>query len=122
MSNHLLRALMNLAYKGNLSPSETRGQPLFWSQTYCKSKVDEAQVTIELRKLLNEGMLQPFEKSWALPLLLLRKKGGGHRVIMDYRRSKSLTKMDSYHLPCIDDLLRVLSGSKYFSAMNLASG
>ena len=41
---------------------------------------------------------------------------------MDYRRLNALTKKDSYPLPRINDSLRVLGGSKYFSAMDLASG
>ena len=43
-------------------------------------------------------------------------------MVMDYRRLNALTKKDSYPLPRIDDSLRVLGGSKYFSAMDLASG
>ena len=41
---------------------------------------------------------------------------------MDYRRLNSITKKDSYPLPRIDNSLRELGGSCYFSAMDLASG
>lgn len=41
---------------------------------------------------------------------------------MGYRRLNSITKKDSYPLPRINDSLKVLGGSKYFSTMALASG
>ena len=41
---------------------------------------------------------------------------------MDYQKLNSLTKKDSYPISRIDDLLSRLGGSKYFSAMDLASG
>lgn len=41
---------------------------------------------------------------------------------MDYRHLHSLAKKVSYPLPHINDSLLVLGGSKYFSAMDLASG
>lgn len=41
---------------------------------------------------------------------------------MDYRWLNSITKKDSYPLPRINNSLRVLGGSKYFSAMDLTSG
>ena len=108
--------------KGTSHHLELEDSRPFRSQPYQKSKVEEAQVAIELRQLLDAGLLQPSKSPWASPLLLLRKKDGGHRVVMDYRRLNSITKKDSYPLPRIDDSLRVLGGSKYFSAMDLASG
>lgn len=41
---------------------------------------------------------------------------------MDYHLLNAITKKDSYHLPLIEDLFRVLGGSKCFYAMYLASG
>lgn len=41
---------------------------------------------------------------------------------MDYHKSNSVTKKDSYPLPRIDITLDKLGGAKYFSAMNLISG
>lgn len=64
----------------------------FCAQPYCKSKVEEAQVSIELKQLLDAGLLQPSKSPWVSPLLLLKKKDGGHRVIMDYRNSTLLQR------------------------------
>ena len=41
---------------------------------------------------------------------------------MDYRKLNSVTHKDAYPLPCIDDTLQSLSGSKWFSTIDLLSG
>ena len=41
---------------------------------------------------------------------------------MGYRRLNALTTKDAYHLPQIDDSLRLLGNQQWFSTMNLASG
>lgn len=41
--------------------------------------------------------------------------------VMDYSRMNGLTKKDSYPLPCIDDLLRVI-GYDFSYAIDLDSG
>ena len=45
---------------------------------YQKSKVEEAQVAVKLKQLLDAGSLQPSKSPWAFPLLLIKKKDGGH--------------------------------------------
>jgi len=94
----------------------------FRSRPYRKSQVEEQAVSKELSSLLSAGLLTPSKSPWASPLLLIRKKDGGHRIVMDYRKLNSLTKKDLYPIPCIDDTLKRLGGSQYFSAMDLASG
>ena len=44
------------------------------------------------------------------------------RFCVDYRKLNSITKMDSFPLPLIDDTLDMLSQSKFFTTLDLASG
>ena len=44
------------------------------------------------------------------------------RFCVDYRRLNSLTTLDAYPLPRIDDSLWLLGNQQWFSTMNLASG
>ena len=55
---------------------------------------------------------------WALPLLLVKKKEGTNRVLIDYCKLSEVTMKDSLPLPRFDDALDVLGGAKYFSPMN----
>ncbi|UYV84943.1 K02A2.6-like [Cordylochernes scorpioides] len=53
---------------------------------------------------------------------LVRKKDCLLRFCVDYRRQNKITKKDVYPLPRIDDALDTLTGSRYFSTMDMRSG
>eukprot|EP00963_Diacronema_lutheri_P005197 scaffold397_cov395-Pavlova_lutheri.AAC.9 len=60
--------------------------------------------------------------SWSAPLILVRKKDGGWRVVFDYRFLNNVTVKDRYPLPHIDDYLNNLHGAIYFSSMDALDG
>ena len=51
----------------------------------------------------------------ASPAIMVRKRDGSHRFCMNYQELNSLTKLDTFPLPRIDELLH------YFSTLDLAS-
>jgi len=52
----------------------------------------------------------------------VRKKDGSHHVCVDFRDVNDLTRKDAYALPRIDVCLDALSGSLWFSTLDLRSG
>lgn len=50
---------------------------------------------------------------------MIRKKNGDVRMCIDYRMLNSHTVPDQYTTPCIDEALDCLSGSKWFSVLDL---
>ena len=80
------------------------------------------EVSNQLQKMQESGVIQPSSSPWASPVVLVRKKDGSHRFCVDYRRLNSMTKLDSYPLPRIDDLLDQLGRSQYFTTLDLAAG
>lgn len=71
--------------KGVTHQVDTGDHKPFKSRPYRKSRLEETVVQSEIEKLLKSGLLAPSSSPWASPLLLLKKKDGSHRIVMDYR-------------------------------------
>lgn len=54
--------------------------------------------------------------------MLVKKKNGGTRFCVDYRKVNALTEKDSYPIPRIADSLDAMTGARWFSTLDLASG
>ena len=80
------------------------------------------QVTEMVKDMLDHQVIQPSSSPWASPIVLVEKKDGSFRFCVDYRRLNSITKMDVFPLPRIDDTLDLLAKSKYFTTLDLWSG
>ena len=52
----------------------------------------------------------------------MTKKDGSLRLCIDYRKLNSVTEPDAYPIPRADDTLDSLSGCRYFTSLDLASG
>ena len=76
----------------------------------------------EVKRMLDNDIIQPSQSPWASPTVLVPKKDGSIRYCIDFRKLNSVTLKDSYPLPMIDQTLEALRGSKYFSTIDLASG
>ena len=76
----------------------------------------------EVEKMLKRGVIEPSSSPWASPIVLVKKKDGTTRFCVDYRKLNAATIKDSYPLPRIDDSLDALSGSVWFSTLDLQSG
>ena len=59
---------------------------------------------------------------YASPIVLVKKKDGSLRMRVDYRLLNGETRKDAFPLPRIDESLDVLTGARWFSTLDLASG
>ena len=50
------------------------------------------------------------------------KKDGSIRLCVDYRKLNSVTPMDAYPMPRVDDLIDRLGNAKYISKLDLSRG
>ena len=72
--------------------------------------------------MLEKDVIQPSTSPWASPIMLVQKKHGTLRLCVDYRKVNDVTRKDAYPLPRVDDTLETLSGSKWFTTLNLIRG
>mgnify|MGYP005949094595 CR=1 FL=1 len=72
--------------------------------------------------MLDANVIQPSTSEWSSAPVLVRKKDGSVRWCIDYRQLNQKTVKDSYPLPNIEDCLSTLSGSIYFSTLDMESG
>ncbi|KAJ8351980.1 hypothetical protein SKAU_G00234560 [Synaphobranchus kaupii] len=73
----------------------------------------------KVKEMAAAGVIEPSDSPWAAPAVLVQKKW---RFCVDYRRLNSATTKDSYPLPRIDEALDHISGSSWFSSLDLRSG
>ena len=92
-------------------------QPVRRMPFALRNKVDNM-----VQEMLTQDVIQPSQSPWASPIVLVKKKDGGMRFCVDYRQLNRVTKCDVFPLPRIDDTLDLLSGAKYFTTLDLASG
>ena len=76
----------------------------------------------EINKMLDQGTIEPSDSPWAAPIVLVAKKDGTTRFCVDYRKLNNVTRKDAFPLPRIDETLDTLSGTQWFSTLDMASG
>ena len=72
-----------------------------------------------VQEMLDTRIIEHPSSPWASPIILVSKQDGSTRFCVDYRRLNVITKLDEFPLPWSLDLL---TGMKYFTTLDLATG
>lgn len=101
---------------------DTGDAPPIRSAPYRKSFTERQVVQDLVSNLKKAGVVRDSCSPWAAPVVLVKKKGGGHRLCCDWRKLNAITKKDAMPLPRIDDTLDRMAGCSFFTTMDLPSG
>ena len=75
-----------------------------------------------IKDMENQGIIKESLSPYNSPLLLVPKKDGKWRIVIDYRHLNKDTIPDRMPMPNFDEVLSRLNGAKIFSALDLLSG
>ena len=80
------------------------------------------EVRDHLQQLFNAGIIRPSHSPYASNLVIARKKDNKIRLCLDYRQLNNISRKDAYALPRITEIFDYLSGSTFFSVLDMKSG
>jgi hypothetical protein len=83
---------------------------------------DLEEIKKQIKELLEKGYIRPSSSPWGAPVLLVEKKDGTLRMVVDYRSLNEVTIKNKYPLPMINDLFDQLVEASVFSKIDLRSG
>ena len=86
------------------------------SESYSKiPKLLYDEVKCRINKLLTKGWIRKSQSSYASPMVCVRKKDGGLRLCIDFRKINKKTIPDKQLILRVQDILDNLGGQKWFS-------
>lgn len=75
----------------------------------------------DIEKMLPDDIIEECELAWCSPALMVSKSNGTIRFCVDYRRLNAVTKVDTYPMSRIDELLQFTKRDCFMSTLDLRS-
>ncbi|CAI5680320.1 unnamed protein product [Oreochromis niloticus] len=88
----------------------------------CEGRAGCEVAEEKIREMAAAGVIEPSNSPWAAPVVLVGKNNGSPRFCVDFRPLNAVTKKESYPLPRIDEALDYVTGSSWFSSLDLRRG
>jgi hypothetical protein len=108
----------NVEFAIELRPSTT----LISQRPYKMPPNELAELKIQLKGLLDKGLIQPSTSEWGCSTLFVKKKDQSLRMCIDYRPLNAVTIKNKYPLPRIDFYLINCLRLRYFQRLILDQG
>jgi hypothetical protein len=89
---------------------------------YRKSAAEQAIIQKETSTLYEANLIRKSRSAYCAPVIIVKKKGGQPRMVLNYKKLNSVMKTEIWPLPRIDDILEKLAQSTIFSKIDLKSG
>lgn len=101
-------------------------RPVF-SKQYRLPISQKTEIKNQIDKMLTEGIIEHSKSDWSSPILLVPKKSSATtdkkwRLVIDYRKLNNSIEDDKFPLPDITEILESLTGSIYFTHLDLHQG
>lgn len=91
-------------------------------RAYRHKPEHKTEIEPQVAELLKSGVIQHSVSQFASPAILVKKKDGTWRHCIDYRHLNSMTVVNKFPVPVIEELLDELHGAVWFSKLDLRAG
>ena len=99
---------------GNHPPIKSKPRKLSHEKKLCLKEI--------IAGLKRANLIRDSRSDWASCIVMVKKQNGAWRMCMDYRPLNLLATCCQFPLPRISDILQALSGSSFFTALDLMKG
>ena len=69
-----------------------------------------------------QGVIEPTSSNWTAPIVVIRKKEGSIQLYVDYRQLNSISLIDAYPMPTINDLIDLIEQTRFISTLDRTKG
>ena len=80
------------------------------------------KLKLEIKEMLDLGIIRRSESPYASPIVTVKKKDGNIRVCADYRKLNRITVFDPEPMTSAEDLFARMGNCRYFSKVDLSKG
>jgi len=95
--------------------------PTYQAQ-YRMAPAERLAVKTQCDEYLKAGIISPSFSPNSAPIILVKKKDGGLRMCLNYKKLNLKMKTERFPIPRVDDILEQLAQNRYFSKIDLKSG
>ena len=129
--NDLLKRNLAVFAKNTKSPNSTNlvehtintGDSLpFKMPLYRQSPVIQNTINDHVQQMLKDGIIEHSDSPWSSNIIIVKKKDGSDRLVVDFRKLNEVTTKDAFPLPLINEMLDLVGSAKFISTLDLASG
>ena len=103
---------------------DTGDSPPIRQRQYRMGPEEKQEISRQTKEMLAANIIEPSDGVWTSPTLLVRKKSGDYRWVVDLRKLNAVTKMTSWPLPTLPEIFDTVAESKctLWSSLDLHSG